>query len=150
MPDEQRGATNTGRSIVTGDEVKLFVYGTLRPPRPGHPPEDCRFYPEIASHVRRALPAHLSDAVLYDLGAYPGSRPGGGTVHGDLLIVDRAALTITDRIEGHPRFFRRARTTVYADEGTVAAWVYWAPEELVAGRPPIPSGDWLARSPRRF
>jgi gamma-glutamylcyclotransferase (GGCT)/AIG2-like uncharacterized protein YtfP len=125
--------------------VQLFVYGTLRPPRRDVPRADCRFYPEIAPYVVRGEAAQLPDALLYDLGAYPGARPGPGTVVGDLLCVHPEALAVTDRIEGHPRFFVRRRAVVRTGAGAGEAWVYWAPEAMCAERPRIPGGDWFAR-----
>jgi gamma-glutamylcyclotransferase (GGCT)/AIG2-like uncharacterized protein YtfP len=125
--------------------VQLFVYGTLRPPRGDVPRADCRFYSDIASYVVRRELAKLPDALLYDLGTYPGARPGPGTVVGDLLRVRPEALAVTDRIEGHPRFFVRQRAAVHSEDGMVTAWVYWAPEAMCADQPRIPGGDWFAR-----
>jgi gamma-glutamylcyclotransferase (GGCT)/AIG2-like uncharacterized protein YtfP len=124
---------------------RVFVYGTLRPPRPGRPAGDTFFYERIAAHVRRAIPARLPGAILFDLGAYPAARPGEGLLHGDLLTVEPAALVLMDRIEGHPDFFRRARVSVQTGDGPVEAWIYWAGDALVAGKPRIAGGDWLAR-----
>lgn len=125
--------------------IPIFVYGTLRPPRAGTSPSDARFYPDIAPYVISAESAHLPHAVLYDLGAYPGARPGADTVVGDLLRVQPPALVITDRIEGHPRFFVRRRAVIHGADGPVKAWVYWAPEAISTDRPRIPNGDWFER-----
>ncbi len=125
--------------------IRLFVYGTLRPPRAGSLSTDSRGYPEIAPYVVSARSAQLPHAVLYNLGAYPGARPGSDTVVGNLLCVDPEALIITDRIEGHPRFFVRRRARVRSEACLVDAWVYWAPESLCAGKPLIPGSDWFAR-----
>jgi len=125
--------------------VFLFVYGTLRPPWTETPPEDSRYYPAIAEHIRTHQPATLAKAALYDLGAYPAATPGDGVIQGDLLQVDGAALPITDRIEGHPVYYRRARVTVQTATGPMDAWVYWAPPGLTTGRHPIINGDWFQR-----
>ncbi|MGC9398807.1 MAG: gamma-glutamylcyclotransferase family protein [Anaerolineae bacterium] len=122
---------------------QLFVYGTLRPPRPGARAEHSRFYPALAPYVLSATPARIEDAALYDLGVFPGARPGDGTVHGDLLKVRPEALDLTDQIEGHPRLFRRRRLTVQTEAGAVVAWIYWAPRDLVADAPRIVEGDWF-------
>jgi gamma-glutamylcyclotransferase (GGCT)/AIG2-like uncharacterized protein YtfP len=132
---------------------RVFVYGTLRPPRPGRPAGDTFFYERVAVHVRcavparlpGAIPARLPGAILYDLGAYPAARPGEGLLQGDLLTVQPAALALMDRIEGHPDFFRRARVSVQTGDGPVEAWIYWAGEALVVGKPRIVGGDWFAR-----
>ena len=123
----------------------LFVYGTLRPRREDGSAEDARFYPLIEPWVRAAAPARLDGAVLYDLGAFPAARPGKGVVKGDVLWVDEEALVETDRIEGHPDFFRRERVRVRVNGREEEAWVYWAPENLVQGRSQIAGGDWFAR-----
>lgn len=125
---------------------RVFVYGTLRPPQPGTDPDDSRYYPRVAAYVQSVAPARLSGAVLYDLGAYPAARPGEGVIHGELLTIAPAALQIMDQIEGHPRFFYREQVSVQSKEHTLTAWIYWAPEPLVAGRGRIPGGDWFRRS----
>lgn len=124
----------------------VFVYGTLRPPKPDTPEDDTRYYPQIAPHIHTVTPAHVLEADLYDLGTYPAARPGNNVIHGDLLTVQPQALTIMDRIEGHPIFFRRARVLAHNTESSsTEAWIYWAPEGLTLGKPRIPQGDWLQR-----
>jgi len=124
---------------------QIFVYGTLRPPRPDTPQEDSRYYPRIETHVRDAVPARLAQAELFDLGTYPAARPGEGVVQGDLLTVEPAALAVMDRIEGHPHFFKREKVSVQTGAGPTRAWVYWAPKGLTLGRHRIAHGDWLRR-----
>jgi gamma-glutamylcyclotransferase (GGCT)/AIG2-like uncharacterized protein YtfP len=128
---------------------QVFVYGTLRPPRPDTPDGDCRYYPKIASYVQSASPAHLLQGELYDLGTYPAARLGEGVIQGDLLIVEATALEIMDRIEGHPTFFKRAKVLVQteasSEASSIKAWIYWAPEGLVLGKHRIVRGDWLQR-----
>jgi gamma-glutamylcyclotransferase (GGCT)/AIG2-like uncharacterized protein YtfP len=129
--------------------INIFFYGTLRPPRPGSQPEDPRFYREIAPYVVSATPVRVEGAVLYDHGAYPCARPGGGTVYGDLLQVKPAVLAIADRIEGHPHLFERQRGAVHTDAGTEDAWIYWASLELIEDCARIAGGDWFARKQRK-
>ncbi len=123
----------------------LFVYGTLRPPRADTPPDDVRYYPRIAEYIQSHTPATLNGAQLYDLGAFPAVVPGEGIVQGDLIQVDPTALPIADRIEGHPAFYRRAAVTVQTASGPATAWIYWAPDGLILGKPRIGNGDWLRR-----
>jgi gamma-glutamylcyclotransferase (GGCT)/AIG2-like uncharacterized protein YtfP len=125
---------------------QVFVYGTLRPPRAGTAADDARFYHAIAPYVQRSVAARLEGAELYDLGGFPGARPGDGLVRGDLLVVEDRGLDVMDRIEGHPRFFRRERVMVSTHGGAVPAWIYWASEEMVADRVRIPGGDWFRRA----
>ncbi|MFP4345319.1 MAG: gamma-glutamylcyclotransferase [Anaerolineales bacterium] len=127
------------------EPLYLFVYGTLRPPRAGTAPDASYNYPHVAEYVLEVHPARVSGAELYDCGPYPAARPGEGLLHGELLLVEPAALEITDRIEGHPRLYRRECVAVQTDRGSVEAWVYWASEALTAGRERIQSGDWFER-----
>ena len=125
------------------DVERVFVYGTLRPPRPGVPADASRFYYRVAPYVERSTAARLHGVVLYDAGAFPAARPGEGTIHGDLLIVTPPALALMDQIEGHPAFFHRTEVAAQTEAGPVTVWVYWAPEELVAEKDSIPGGDWF-------
>ncbi len=127
------------------EPLYLFVYGTLRPPRADTAPGDSYNYSHIAEHVLEIHPATVSGAELYDCGPYPAARPGEGLLHGELLLVEPAALRITDRIEGHPHLYHRERITVQTDRDRVEAWVYWASGELVADRERIAGGDWFER-----
>jgi gamma-glutamylcyclotransferase (GGCT)/AIG2-like uncharacterized protein YtfP len=128
--------------------INIFVYGTLRPPRPGTRPDDSRFYSEIAPYVVSATPARVEGAVLHEHGAYPCARPGTGTVHGEVLQVKPEALAIADRIEGHPHLFERQRVAVQTDAGTEEAWLYWASPELIEGCPRITSPSVTGTSRR--
>lgn len=130
---------------MVSDVERVFVYGTLRPPRPDAPAEDTHFYQQIAPYVHAATAARLPNAELYDVGAFPAARPGRGVVHGDLLVVAPIALSIMDRIEGHPGFFHRRQASVHTDSGPIEAWIYWGPEETVRGKRRIEGGDWLGR-----
>lgn len=126
--------------------LQIFVYGTLRPPQNGTLPGDSRYHPAIDAHIRSAKPATLSGADLYDLGSYPAAVPGEGTLHGDLLLVDEAALAVADHIEGHPTFYKRTQVTVQTDAGPETAWIYWGPPGIETGRRRVRSGDWFARA----
>ena len=124
---------------------QLFVYGTLRPPQPDSSPDDSRYYSRIAPYLKNVTPACLPDADLYDLGTYPGARPGKGEIIGEILTIARAALDNLDQIEGHPHFFYRERIVAQTPEGKKEAWIYYAPDTLTAGQCLIPNGDWLRR-----
>lgn len=132
-----------------GDAVEpveyVFVYGTLRPPRPGQDPADSMYYPAVAHQVIRTIPAWLEGAVLYDFGAYPGAYPGRGRIVGDLLAVRPPALAEMDRIEQEGYEYRRAQVTVHTPDGPREAWIYWAPPHWQHRGRPIPSGDWFRR-----
>jgi gamma-glutamylcyclotransferase (GGCT)/AIG2-like uncharacterized protein YtfP len=123
----------------------LFVYGTLRPPQPDSHPDDSRYYARVSSYIQAITPARLPNTDLYDLGTYPGARPGQGEIVGEILRLAPAALTILDAIEGHPHFFYRTRTTAQTADGSREVWIYYAPASLINGHCPIPNGDWLRR-----
>jgi gamma-glutamylcyclotransferase (GGCT)/AIG2-like uncharacterized protein YtfP len=129
------------------DLVRVFVYGTLRPPRAGLPADQCRFFPQVEPYLVAQTPATLATGTLYDLGTFPAARPGQTLINGDLLTLDSAALLIMDRLEGHPVFFYRDQVTVQTTSGETEAWIYWAPENLIADAAPLPSGDWFDRAP---
>ena len=42
----------------------VFVYGTLRPPRPDTPAEDTRYYPRIVDFIQKVSQAELQGAEL--------------------------------------------------------------------------------------
>lgn len=109
-----------------------------------------------AQHVRFGLPsalryvgARMLRGVLYDLGPYPGLKPGDGLVEAELYrIVDARVLERLDRYEGYdPRdevrsaYVRRVvRVPALATRPApaCAAWVYWY-NGSVSGCPPIPA-----------
>lgn len=124
----------------------LFVYGTLRPPQPDSNPDDSRYYARVSPYMQNITPARLPGGVLYDLGTYPGARPGKGVIIGELLTVAPAAIDILDQHEGHPHFFYRERVTVETETERLEAWIYFAPEFLTNGHCTIPNGDWLRRA----
>lgn len=126
-------------------ETALFVYGTLRRPV-GGPPADTHFHERIVEGILASAPATLSNCALYDLGSYPGLGRGNGVAIGECFDVSPSTLRITDLIEGHPDFYvRQVETVVFADGETREAWVYWAPEYLLADAATIESGDWFKR-----
>jgi gamma-glutamylaminecyclotransferase len=113
----------------------VFVYGTLLVGQPNHR------YLKGAQLLReaRTLPQFL----LYDLGPFPGLVRGGEyAIVGEVHQVDEPTLAMLDRLEGHPRFYRR--TSIVLADGTQVETYLLTPEQ-VAGRPIIASGSWRAR-----
>jgi gamma-glutamylcyclotransferase (GGCT)/AIG2-like uncharacterized protein YtfP len=125
--------------------VHLFVYGTLRPPQPGSIRADSFNYPKIENKIHQSQPAWIQDAEIYDLGSFPGARPGTGRVAGEVLELEPDVFSLLDPLEGHPEVFRREQVVANTPEGPVEAWIYWAPADLTAGREKISGGDWLHR-----
>lgn len=104
-----------GANDVSGT-TNLFVYGTLMPGA-------CN-YRLIESQVHSARPASTS-GLLVDLGRFPAMIAGDGIVRGVVLEVDPAALTVTDRLEGVPHFYRRLEVLVSLQDGSqVVSWTY--------------------------
>ena len=67
---------------------------------------------------------------------------GAYAVAGEVYEVDEATLAALDRLEGHPRFYRRTRIAL---EDGAAVETYLLPPEQVEGRPVIASGNWRSR-----
>jgi gamma-glutamylcyclotransferase (GGCT)/AIG2-like uncharacterized protein YtfP len=143
------------REIVSdkpGDAAKpqlLFVYGTLRR-QSDHPMS--RFLAAHASFLGMATTA----GNLYDLGNYPGFKPGsapGDWVHGDVYRIEDsgATLRLLDAYEGcgprdgRPFLFGRELRHVILEGGDVArAWVY-VYNGVPADTTRISSGDYFQR-----
>lgn len=118
-----------------GAPVRVFVYGTLLAGEPNH---------RVLAGARLVAEGRTQPAFeLRDLGPFPGLVHGGGhAVVGEVYEVDDATLAALDRLEGHPRFYRR--TTVSLADGE-QVWTYLLGPEQVEGRPIIRSGSWRAR-----
>ena len=120
--------------------TRVFVYGTLLAGEANH---------RLLAGARlvgegRTPPVYR----LHDLGGFPGLvATGQHTVAGEVYEVDDATLAALDRLEGHPRWYRR--TPVTLEDGDVVETYLLAPEQVV-GRPVIPSGNWRARRKERM
>jgi gamma-glutamylcyclotransferase (GGCT)/AIG2-like uncharacterized protein YtfP len=118
-----------------GARTRIFVYGTLLAGEPNH---------RLLATATLVGEARTEPAFeLRDLGAFPGLVRGGAhAVLGEVYEVDAATLAALDRLEGHPRFFRRTRIAL--DDG-VGVETYLLTPEQVEGRPVIASGNWRSR-----
>lgn len=120
--------------------ARVFVYGTLLSGEPNH-----RLLAG-AELVGEACTEPEFD--LVSLGAFPAMVPGGGTaVAGEVYEVNRATLDDLDRLEGHPRFYRRHAVRLH-DGGEVLA--YLLTPDQARGRPRITSGDWRRARKERW
>jgi len=119
---------------------RVFVYGSLLRGEPNHP------VIERAELVGAATtPPRFT---LHDLGAFPAMIEGGEhAIVGEVYEVDQATLTALDRLEGHPRFYRR--TPIALADGS-AAETYVLTRAQVVGRPVVSTGSWRAHRKARL
>ena len=96
----------------------LFVYGTLMEAYPNH--ARC-LTPVLVRKIGRgrtldkfAMTVPSFPIVLLEPKIYP--------IHGELYEVH--SLELTDRLEGHPRWYQRVRKPVEVDGKTYIAWIY--------------------------
>lgn len=115
-----------------GGTTRVFVYGSLLSGQGNH---------GLLAASEFVGPARTPPCYsLHDLGSFPGLvAEGEQAVEGEVYNVGPDTLARLDRLEGHPRFYRREQIVV--DDGS-AAETYLLPRERVAGRPVIASGSW--------
>jgi gamma-glutamylcyclotransferase (GGCT)/AIG2-like uncharacterized protein YtfP len=114
--------------------TRVLVYGSLLKGEPNH-----RLLARAAfvGAVRTT-----AEFTLHDLGAFPGMVAGGAdTIAGEVYEVDAATLADLDRLESHPRWYKRTPITL-ADGAEVETYLL-TPRD-VAGSPRVASGDWRA------
>jgi gamma-glutamylcyclotransferase (GGCT)/AIG2-like uncharacterized protein YtfP len=109
----------------------VFVYGTLRRGGVNHP-----WLAGASFEGEGQLPG----AVLHDLGPFPMAVEGNGRIHGEVFAVGARGLADLDRLEGHPRLYRRRRLSL-ADGRRV--WVYLGEARQVRHAPALDDGRWL-------
>ncbi len=127
---------------------QLFVYGSLRSGF-NHPA-----YAYISNHFELVGSAKVKGK-LYDLGSYPAALPTTDEVFivGELYRLKEQqefswAIAQVDDYEGvnpepgEPALYIREMTTVYINNETTDAWIYWYNND-VNGKPLIVSGDVL-------
>jgi gamma-glutamylcyclotransferase (GGCT)/AIG2-like uncharacterized protein YtfP len=102
----------------------------------------------IAHRLRYAGPC-ICEGQLFDLGSYPGLRPGGSRVVGELhALLDATVIEVLDEFEGydpaHPEqsLYRRERIELVEPEQT-RAWIYVF-NAVPDASTTVESGDWRA------
>lgn len=132
---------------MLNQEVKLFVYGSLR--RGFHHPAH-RFINHHFSFISGAKVKGL----LYDLGEYPGALPTleNHFITGELFKLKelcdfKMAIAQLDEYEGlnvckSEPLFIRAITPVYFEDQVTTAWIYWYNNPIRQDQL-IPSGNIL-------
>ena len=116
----------------------VFVYGTLLRGEGNH---------RLLSRARFVGPARTAPTYrMHSLGGFPGVVAGGSqSIVGEVFEVNEAELAALDRLESHPRFYRR--TPIQLADGTDAE-TYLLTQRHVADCPEVASGNWLARTER--
>lgn len=101
---------------------------------------------EIGDRMRFIGPC-LLEGELFDLGDWPGMRPGGGRIVGELhALLDPDVLRVLDAFEDYdpadPRgsLYLRERVPLIHPEGT-SAWTY-VYNRIPDASARIPGGDW--------
>lgn len=112
---------------------RIFVYGTLLAGEPNH---------QLLARSELLGPAQTKgEFVMLDLGGFPGVIVGTETkIVGEVYLVDDETLCHLDRLEGHPRVYRRTPIEL-EDEGKAEMYILNS-----RGRTErtIPSGSWRA------
>lgn|GEM_PF-1141317 len=105
-------------------ETRVFVYGTLLSGEPNH---------NLLHGARLVGPARTRPRfTLHDYGPFPALASGGKhAVEGEVYEVDAPMLAELDRLESHPRFYRRTPITL-DDVGRLEAYLF--PKERLAAR----------------
>lgn len=114
----------------------VFVYGTLMK---GERAQAYLLNQEFAGE------AVLRDYGIYHLGSYPGIKPlAGGTVPGELYLVDRMTLQRMDQYEGEGSLYHRIAVDVESGTEVIRAFAYVYAHEIT-GKPLLAKG-WRNRS----
>lgn len=101
----------------------VFVYGTLKAGQSNH-----SHHLTGATFVGKAVTANPYD--MRDNGGFPVVFPSGDKpVSGEVYEIGATHLAGLDRLEGHPRFFRREEVQVKVDDpiplGDKTCWMYF-------------------------
>lgn len=137
-PNARRRAERAlGLPVTPTAEHRVFVYGTLLS-------GECNA--RWAKNAKRQ--SAWTSGTIYDTGhGFPAfTRAGATRIVGELLTVDDEGFASMDRLEGHPRLYRREQITVHlGGGGSARAWVYIM-NNLPDGARVIKCGDWRNRT----
>lgn len=138
-----------GASLESPERFLVFVYGSLMKGYRNHrllEAGNARYFGRAATSPRYTL---------VDLMSFPGLLEVGRTrVRGEIYEVDTPTLASLDRLEDHPRFYRRKHVRLAqcsrqlrCEPWGAEVWAYFLSVEEYGQRPEIPSGDWRIRQP---
>lgn len=122
---------------------KVFVYGTLK--------EGCGNHGLLINSEQLSMDVNVTGR-LYSLGGFPGIKPAqhdavrfrkaGSVVRGELYSVNDETLASLDRLEGHPRMYRRIIVPIFFNDTIIdKGWVYFY-NGSVEEPNHIPRGFW--------
>ena len=117
---------------------RVFVYGTLMRGEANH---RLLALPEVEGEAQMDGAARTQPVFhLVDMGMFPAMAAGGQTaVEGEVWTVGPGVLADLDRLEGHPRFYRRSPICLEDGQEVEA---YLLPPARAAGRKAIEHGSW--------
>jgi len=117
--------------MTTTMHHRIFVYGTLLAGEPNH---------RLLTKSELVGPARTKGVFgMLDLGGYPGAVVGTETkIVGEVYLVDDDTLFQLDRLEGHPRLYRR--TPIELEDGGEAEMYILNDRDRIQRT--IPSGSW--------
>lgn len=110
----------------------IFVFGTLRSGQSNH-----HLMMDANSYGSGCT---VENYAMYLTGGYPyvtSSEPRYPIV-GELYGVDDETLTMLDKMEGHPRHYRRREIAVHVAEKEYCAWMYFKDSPGIL----MPNGDF--------
>lgn len=112
----------------------IFVYGTLKQGQANHR------YLEGQQYLGEYKIVGFD---MYNVGSFPAVVYGEGVIRGEAYLVDDATLASLDRLEGHPRLYRREKVTIEGMIIDLWGWVYiW--QRPIDGLEAIPTGVFNA------
>lgn len=140
MAAEVAAATVDPLQAALVGHLYVFVYGTLRA---GGSNDITRYCPP-PQWIGRAAVA----GTLYDFGGWPGLRLAGeAKVVGEVWRIDLSVVPLLDQLEGvredgSGEYLKRCLSLVVGSQ-PVECLVYVINPDRLAGRPIVPSGDWI-------
>ena len=115
----------------------VFVYGTLRKGSFNHSLISSEeFVAEGSTRNKYKLISNNIPYVIKD-------EERVSTIKGEIYKVTDEVLEILDRLEGHPDWYRREKTMIDTNKGSITAWLYFYPKEYSYTSRVISSGDFL-------
>ena len=123
--------------------MKLFVYGTLMQHFPNnYILRTSTFISKTEIHYKGKMLASINDAfpAVVD---NPDTDPTLHTIKGEVYEVDEHTLITTDRLEGHPNWYRRIKATTIDNQEIEFYAMPYNKDDYFSKIPEVPNGDWF-------